>query len=77
MRTLTIQSISKVRDDIIDITNGKVDGKPACRITFEKPLTTEEITKFMKWKSVVAVGTAHYRYAPEIRHGYIVVKGGM
>ena len=77
MRTLTIQSISKVRDDIIGISDGRIGGKPACRITFEKPLTTEEITKFKKWKSVVAVGTAHYRYAPEIRHGYIVVKGGM
>lgn len=74
---LSMNTIQKIKRDIIDINSGERDGIEYCTIMFGDPFTNEELHKFKKYKSVVAAGTAHYRYAPEIKHSYIVIKGGI
>lgn len=45
------------------------------RVMFEKRFSKEEKDKLAKQKTIKFVGDASYKYAPEIVHSYIVIKG--
>jgi hypothetical protein len=64
------------RLDVISISDGYLENTPATAYVLENELTEPEKAKLQKYKRVLKVGTAQYRYAPEIKHSVIYVKRG-
>lgn len=76
---LNISNKYHIEDDVLDINNCKVtrngNTEYGTRVTYYKPFSDELKTALKKEKNVITTGEGTYRYAPEIKHGYIILKG--
>lgn len=76
---LNISNKYHIEKDILDINNCKVtkngNTEYGTRITYYKPFSDELKTALKQEKNVITTGEGTYRYASEIKHGYIILKG--
>ena len=70
-----LKSITIDFQDVVSVKN-HYNG---IRVMFERELTEEEKEQLLKIdarrkrKIVGSIGTANYKYAPEIKHGYVTI----
>lgn len=58
---------------IIDFRDGKYKGEDAILVMFLQEFSDREIEELKKRKGIRSAGNAHYKIAPEIRRGYIIL----
>lgn len=78
MTFLELENKTGIKLPIIDINNGILTvGDNKLKVTallLDRKLTEDEQKKILKYKSVVKIGEAAYRYAPELIHHVIFMK---